>query len=122
MAQLLVRNIPDALVRALKLRAAAHGVSAEEEHRRILAGAITEADRQANESVTGSLLGMIEVPEADDADDWMFDRNDPRNASPPRRDQGPADFNSHLSALSEVENDVVFVRSRGAENRPLLEL
>lgn len=121
MAQLLVRNIPDALVRALKLRAAAHGVSAEEEHRRILAGAISEANKQANESVVGSLLGMIEVIEADDADDWMFDRNDPRNANPPRRDQGPADFKGHLSALSEVEAAVAFDRPKEAAKRPLLE-
>ncbi len=36
MAQLLVRNVPDVLAKKLKLRAAEHGVSAEEEHRRIL--------------------------------------------------------------------------------------
>ena len=88
MAQLLVRNIPDELVRSLKLRAAAHGVSAEEEHRRILAEAMVEADKKANESVTKSLLEMNDVGETDTGDDWMFDRNDPRNARPPRRDQG----------------------------------
>jgi plasmid stability protein len=36
MAQLLVRKIRDDLVRALKLRAARHGRSAEAEHREIL--------------------------------------------------------------------------------------
>jgi len=36
MAQLLVRNIPDQLVDALKERAAKHGRSAEAEHRVIL--------------------------------------------------------------------------------------
>ena len=36
MAQLLVRDIDEALVRKLKHRAVEHGVSAEEEHRRIL--------------------------------------------------------------------------------------
>jgi plasmid stability protein len=36
MAQLLVRNIPDRLVQALKDRAAKHGRSAEAEHRAIL--------------------------------------------------------------------------------------
>jgi plasmid stability protein len=36
MPQLLVRNINEALVRKLKRRALLHGVSAEEEHRRIL--------------------------------------------------------------------------------------
>jgi plasmid stability protein len=36
MAQLTVRNVPDAVVRALRLRAAKHGRSAEAEHRVIL--------------------------------------------------------------------------------------
>jgi antitoxin FitA len=36
MAQLVVRNVDEAIVRALKLRAAARGVSAEAEHRTIL--------------------------------------------------------------------------------------
>lgn len=91
MAQLLVRNIPDEVVRSLKLRAAANGVSAEEEHRRILAAAMVEADKKANESRIKNLLAITGVGETDDADDWMFDRNDPRNARPPRRDQGLLD-------------------------------
>jgi hypothetical protein len=36
MAQLLVRNLEEELVRHLKKRAGEHGVSVEEEHRRIL--------------------------------------------------------------------------------------
>jgi plasmid stability protein len=36
MSQLLVRNVPDSLVKKLKRRALERGVSAEEEHRRIL--------------------------------------------------------------------------------------
>lgn len=36
MATLLVRNIDDKLVQALKVRAGKHGISAEAEHRRIL--------------------------------------------------------------------------------------
>ena len=91
MAQLLVRNIPDTLVKALKLRAAAHGVSAEEEHRRILAAAMAEADKNANETKIRSLLDIFGTGEADDTDDWLFDRNDPRHARAPRRDQGLAD-------------------------------
>lgn len=43
MAQLLVRNIPEALAKKLKQRAAEHGVSAEEEHRRILQAALAPA-------------------------------------------------------------------------------
>lgn len=46
MAQLLVRNVADGLVRKLKRRARNHGVSAEEEHRRILAESLTRDDRK----------------------------------------------------------------------------
>ena len=42
MAQLLVRDIPDSLVKKLKRRAVERGVSAEEEHRRILRSALQE--------------------------------------------------------------------------------
>ena len=40
MANLLVRDIDESLVRALKQRAAKHGRSAEAEHREILASAL----------------------------------------------------------------------------------
>ena len=40
MAQLVVRNLDDELVRQLKRRAAEHGRSAEEEHRQILRSAL----------------------------------------------------------------------------------
>jgi plasmid stability protein len=40
MAQLLVRNLPDDLVKALKQRAAKHYRSAEQEHREILQAAL----------------------------------------------------------------------------------
>ncbi|HEY3348239.1 MAG TPA: Arc family DNA-binding protein [Thermoanaerobaculia bacterium] len=40
MAQLLVRDLPEAVVRSLKVRAAKHGRSAEAEHRRILEEAL----------------------------------------------------------------------------------
>ena len=42
MAQLLVRNLPDSVLTKLKRRASAHGVSAEEEHRRILREALSK--------------------------------------------------------------------------------
>ncbi len=41
MPQLLVRNVPKIFLQKLKQRAAAHGVSAEEEHRRILREALS---------------------------------------------------------------------------------
>ena len=40
MAQLTVRNLADEIVRALRMRAARHGRSAEAEHRLILAEAL----------------------------------------------------------------------------------
>jgi len=40
MAQLIVRNIEEKMVKKLKLRAGEHGVSMEEEHRRILRAAL----------------------------------------------------------------------------------
>ncbi len=60
MAQLLVRNISDELVRALKLRAAGHGVSTEEEHRRILTKALTEPDRDTNGAMKRALMSLAE--------------------------------------------------------------
>ena len=40
MAQLIVRDIEEKVVRRLKQRAGAHGISMEEEHRRILRDAL----------------------------------------------------------------------------------
>jgi len=44
MAQLVVRELESELVQLLKERAVEHGVSAEEEHRRILRYALTQTD------------------------------------------------------------------------------
>jgi plasmid stability protein len=44
MGQLTVRNVPDEIVRALRIRAAKHGRSAESEHRLILKDALAPAD------------------------------------------------------------------------------
>jgi antitoxin FitA len=44
MAQLLVRNLDDKLVRALQVRAVQHGRSAEAEHREILKQALEESE------------------------------------------------------------------------------
>jgi antitoxin FitA len=45
MSQLTVRNVPDEIVRALRMRAAQHGRSAEAEHLLILCAALqNEAD------------------------------------------------------------------------------
>lgn len=63
MAQLIVRNLEDDLVRLLKHRAAEHGVSAEEEHRRLLRRALRPQ---------GLLDQLREMPDV--GDDEMFER------------------------------------------------
>ncbi len=59
MAQLLVRNVPDALAKQLKIRAAERGVSAEEEHRRILQEALDPASAVGVKSGKPNLLEHI---------------------------------------------------------------
>ncbi len=68
MAQLIVRNIEDELVRELKLRAARNGQSAEEEHRQILRRALESAH-------LGSSLKEILTKMPDVGDDRDFKRN-----------------------------------------------
>jgi antitoxin FitA len=66
MAQLIVRNIEAEIVRRLKLRAAEHGRSAEEEHREILRRALGALTHDRSDFKT--LLASI--PEGED----VFDR------------------------------------------------
>jgi antitoxin FitA len=47
MANLIVRNIDEAIVKALKKRASTHGVSAEAEHRKILEQALLQPQRKS---------------------------------------------------------------------------
>ena len=47
MANLLVRGVDEALVKALKERAGAHGVSAEAEHRQILEAALSRPKKRS---------------------------------------------------------------------------
>ena len=61
MAQLIVRNIDDALVKRLKRRAAEHGRSMEAEHREILRHAL--AGRAARRSLKQLLLDMPDAGE-----------------------------------------------------------
>jgi plasmid stability protein len=46
MATLTVRNLDDAIVRRLRIRAAEHGRSAEAEHREILRTALVDRDQE----------------------------------------------------------------------------
>lgn len=64
MAQLLVRNIETEVVSELKMRAARHGHSAEEEHREILRGALRHPGPPT--SLKELLLEIPDVGEARD--------------------------------------------------------
>lgn len=64
MAQLIVRNLDDEIVRELKVRAARHGRSAEAEHREILRQALRPSEPR--KSLKELLLAMPDV--GDDAD------------------------------------------------------
>ena len=64
MAQLIVRNLEDEVVRRLKLRAAEHSRSAESEHREILRFALTPGP--SGTSLKDALMSMPDV--GDDAD------------------------------------------------------
>lgn len=67
MAQLLVRGLDEDLVRRLKKRAAERGVSAEQEHRRILREVLTGS---SDRSFVEQLLAMPDV-----GGDEIFDRS-----------------------------------------------
>ena len=67
MAQLLVRDIEPDLARELKLRAARHGRSAEEEHREILRGALRHPG-----SPTSLKQLLLEIPDV--GEDRDFER------------------------------------------------
>ena len=74
MAQLTVRKVNPTLVRALKIRAAQHGRSAEAEHREILRRALAPADEER--SFKEYLLAM---PDDGHDDDFSRPRELPRD-------------------------------------------
>jgi antitoxin FitA len=47
MANLIVRNVDDAIANALKVQASQHGISAEAEHRQILAQALLRPQKKS---------------------------------------------------------------------------
>lgn len=69
MPQLIVRNLDEELVSRLKKRAGEHGVSSEEEHRRILRSSLME-ETEKKPSFKDHLLAM---PDLDD--EALFDRD-----------------------------------------------
>lgn len=60
MAQLMVRNLPDELVAALKQRAAKRNLSAEQEHRNILEVALRGPRRRSLAEVLSSMPNVGE--------------------------------------------------------------
>jgi len=74
MAQLIVRELEESIVRALKVRAAKKGVSAEAEHRAILREVLL---RRSSRSFKEALLAMPDVGnDADFAIERDVDRDD----------------------------------------------
>ena len=63
MANLIVRNLDDHIVQALKRRAAEHGRSAEAEHRAILEGALVKTRRR---TLGQALAAMPDVGKDED--------------------------------------------------------
>lgn len=72
--QLIVRNVEDGLVRALKRRASRHGRSAEAEHREILRAALAGDLERA--SFKQALTSM---PNVGRDEDFIFARDLPRD-------------------------------------------
>lgn len=72
MAQLVVRNLPDELVKALKQRAAKHNRSAEQEHREILETVLRGPRRRSLAAVLAS------IPNVGRDEDFLRDQVDTR--------------------------------------------
>ena len=71
MANLLVRNVEEDVVNALKARSGRHGTSAEEEHRKILRAALLKPRRK---SFPEALLAIPNVGEEQDFSRVQDDR------------------------------------------------
>lgn len=74
MAQLMVRNLEETLVRALKKRAAKHNRSAEQEHREILKTALLGPKRRSLAEV------LATIPNVGDDQDFAREQADRRKA------------------------------------------
>ena len=73
MSQLIVRNVGQEIVGALKRRAARHGRSAEAEHREILGAALREEVERASFKVA-----LAAMPNVGADWDFSFERDLPR--------------------------------------------
>ena len=73
MAQLMVRNLTDDVVKALKQRAAKHNRSAEQEHREILQAALRGPRRRSLAEV------LAAIPDVGEDQDFVREQSDRRN-------------------------------------------
>jgi hypothetical protein len=74
MAQLLVRDLEEAVVQALKQKAAEEGISVEEAHRRVLRVALL-----SKKPKKGFKEFLLEMPEGGDDSIFARDRSQPRD-------------------------------------------
>ncbi len=73
MANLVVRNIDEKIVKALKLQAGKKGISAEAEHRNLLAAALLTPQRKSFAEVIQS------IPPVGHDDDFSSQQDEPPN-------------------------------------------
>lgn len=78
MANLHVRNIPDEIVRKLKLRAARHGRSTEAEHREILKQAVVNEQADSFEELAARLRKLTEGRALTPSEDLIREGRDER--------------------------------------------
>lgn len=69
MANLVVRNINDDIVKALKARAGLHGISAEAEHRKILESVLTHPKKKTFAEV------LLTIPDAGEDRDFAREQD-----------------------------------------------
>ena len=89
MSVLTKTDVPDETVAELKRRAAAHGVSVDDEARRVLAATLPVSPIAVRTKSEAILAALEACPDFGDEYDWVFDPHDPRNARPVRP---PIDF------------------------------
>jgi antitoxin FitA len=71
MANLIVRNVDEAIVRALKKRASEHGISTEAEHRKILEQVLLQPPKKSFAEV------LQQIPEGGHDSDFERVQDDP---------------------------------------------
>jgi len=74
MANLVVRNLDDTVVKSLKERAGMHGISAEAEHRKILEAALIKPQKKSFNQVLAAIPNV-----GKDTDFLRMDASDEKN-------------------------------------------